>query len=113
MYISRNRWSLVSNGTHFETRIDLSTLSKYLIFYYYTSLVGIYLLIRGSIAMFFVAIVFMITREFTVIYTTLFSSYMGTKVHIYGIGGNEPTGRFLKYFAKSGFNKMTTNKIEE
>ena len=71
------------------------------------------MLIRGSIATFFVAIVFMITREFTVIYTTLFSSYMGTKVHIYYIGGNEPTGRFLKYFAKNGFNKVVSIKIEE
>ena len=106
MYISKN-------GSHFESRINLSILSKYLIDHCYTLFVGLYLLIRGSIATFFVAIVFMITREFTVIYTTLFSSYMGTKVHIYGIGGNEPTGRFLKYFAKSGFNKMTTNKIEE
>ena len=105
IYISRNRC--------FETTTNLNTLSKYLIVHYHSLFVGLYLLIRGSIATFFVAIVFMITREFTVIYTTLFSSYMGTKVHIYGIGGNEPTGSFLKYFAISGFNKMTTNKIEE
>ena len=103
----------MSRNRYFETTINLNTLSKYLIVYYYSLFFGLYLLIRVSIAMFFVAIVFMITREFTVIYTTLFSSYMGTKVHIYSIGGNEPTGRFLKYFAKNGFNKMTTNKIEE